>query len=249
MKMRNFGYNDLRVHLFDYDVSDIVAHMPPADDPIWDLDTRRQIDPVWGLGATRSIIFKWFVDLTFDWKHSPDVTPFVHNFHMDSPLWAATKPLIDQLEEYHNGVAVRAYFSELAPNSEIERHHDGDCLLVPLVPKSMVAVITNDSEVIEFNEFTIDTLDSPVATELPIELGKVYEFDNMRLHTGINRGSTRRVWLIVDILPNDFQECILSGGYGEYPVTTLYATDRTITYTAYPENGRVEVNNRTYIDR
>jgi hypothetical protein len=230
MKMRNFTDDTLKVHLFDYDVSDIVANMPPDEDPIWALDTRRQEDPAWGLGATKSIIFKWFVDPNFDWKHSQDVDPFVDKFHMDTELWALAKPLVEQIEAHHNGVAVRAYYSQLDPQSEVDRHGDGDCLLVPLVSKNIVALETNADDVVEINGFQ---------GALPV--GGVYEFDNINIHTEINRGLTRTVYLIVDVLPNDFQECIVSGGYGEYPVTNLYRTNRTIAYTANTETGRVDI--------
>lgn len=230
MKMRNFTDQTLKVHLFDYDVSDIVANMPPDEDPIWDLDTRRQAEPVWGLGATKSIIFKWFVDPNFDWKHSQDVDQFVDKFHMDTELWALAKPLVEQIEAHHNGVAVRAYYSKINPQSEIERHGDGDCLLVPLVSKHIVALENNADELFEVDG---------VRESVPV--GAVYEFDNISVHTRINRGLTRTVYLIVDVLPNDFQECIVSGGYGEYPVTNLYRTDRTITYTANTETGRVDL--------
>jgi hypothetical protein len=236
MKMRNFTAEDqLRNELFSYDISAIAALMPPDEDPIWDLDIRRQADPMWGLGATKSIIFKWFVDPDFEWMHSPDIDPFIHKFHEDTELWAATRPLIEQMEQHHNGVAVRAYFSKLNPQSEIDRHADGDCLLVPLVSKNVVSIETNDGDIFESN-----------GIELPLPLGEVYEINNVIEHIGINRGLTRRVLLVVDILPNDFQESIVSGGYGEYPVTNLYANDRTITLTAHPELGRVAVNHRSH---
>ena len=236
MKMRNFTAEDqLRNQLFSYDISAIAALMPPDEDPIWEQDTRRQADPLWGLGATKSIIFKWFVDPDFHWMHSREIDSFVHKFHEDTELWAATKPLIEQMEQHHNGVAVRAYFSKLDPESEIERHCDGDCLLVPLVSKNVVSIETNDGDIFE-----------SMGIELPLPLGEVYEINNLMEHIGINRGLTRRVLLVVDILPNDFQECVVSGGYGVYPVTTLYATNRTITYTANTEDGRVYVNGRSH---
>jgi hypothetical protein len=236
MKMRNFtDESTLRVHLFDYDISDIAALMPPDEDPIWDLDIRRQADPMWGLSATKSIIFKWFVDPSFDWNHSQEIDPFIHKFHEDTELWAATRPLIEQMEQHHNGVAVRAYFSKLNPQSEIDRHADGDCLLVPLVSKNVVSIETNNGDIFESN-----------GIELPLPLGEVFEINNVIEHIGINRGLTRRILLVVDILPHDFQEAIVSGGYGEYPVTNLYANDRTITLTAHPELGRVAVNHRSH---
>jgi hypothetical protein len=235
MKMHNFTEEDLRVHLFDYDISSIAALMPPDEDPIWDLDIRRQADPLWGLSATKSVIFKWFVDPNFDWKHSQEIDPFIHKFHEDTELWAATRPLIEQMEQHHNGVAVRAYFSKLNPQSEIDRHADGDCLLVPLVSKNIVSIETNDGDIFESKDI-----------ELPLPLGEVFEINNLIEHIGINRGLTRRILLVVDILPHDFQECVVSGGYGEYPVTNLYANDRTITYTPNMEDGRVYVNHRSH---
>ena len=235
MKMRNFTGQTLKVHLFDYDVSDIVANMPPEEDPIWDLDTRRQDNPVWGVGATKSIIFKWFDDPNFEWNHSQEIDSFVDKFHVDTELWSLAEPLVEQIEAYHNGVAVRAYYSQLDPQTEIDRHGDGDCLTVPLVSKNIVAIETNADDVLE-----IDNIREP----MPV--GEVYEYDNINTHTQINRGLTRTVYLIVDVLPNDFQECIVSGGYGEYPVTNLYRTNRTITYTANTETGRVELNHHSH---
>ena len=106
---------------------------------------------------------------------------------------------------------------------------------MPLVSKNIVSIETNDGDIFESN-----------GIELPLPLGEVYEINNVIEHIGINRGLTRRVLLVVDILPNDFQECVISGGYGEYPVTNLYATNRTITYTANTEDGRVYVNGRSH---
>lgn len=234
MKMRNFTDEDLRINLFSYDVSDLLANMPSDEDPIWDLDIRRQADPVWGLGATKSIIFKWFVDPNFEWNHSQDIDPFIDKFHMDTELWSIVKPLVEQIENHHNGVAVRAYLSKLDPESMIARHADGDCPLVPLVSKNHVAIETNDQDVFEL-----------YGVEVPMPAGEVYEIDNMNVHTGINRGLVRRVHLLVDVLPHDFQECILSGGYGEYPVNYLYRTDRTISYLLNRELGRFNVVGRS----
>lgn len=227
MKMRNFTDEDLRINLFSYDVSDLLANMPADGDPIWDVDTRRQADPVWGLGATKSIIFKWFFDPNFEWNHNQNIDPYIDKFHMDTELWSIVKPLVEQIEAHHNGVAVRAYLSKLDPESEIARHSDGDCPLVPLVSKNHVAIVTNEQDVFEL-----------CGVEVPMPAGEVYEIDNMNVHTGINRGSEHRIHLLVDVLPNDFQECIVSGGYGEYPVTNLYRTNRTISYNLDREVGR-----------
>ena len=233
--MLNFTEEDLRVLLFNYDVSNIINHMSSDEDEIWNLDTRRQADPLWGLSATRSIIFKWFVDPNFEWNHSKEIDPFIDKFHMDTELWSIVKPLVEKIEEHHGGVAVRAYLSKLNPESMIDRHGDGDCLLVPLISKNIIAIETNEQDVFEID-----------GVELPMPVGEAYEVDNMSIHTGINRGLSRRIYLIVDVLPDNFQDCIISGGYGEYPVTNLYRTDRTISYIVDRETGRVKVSQRSH---
>ncbi len=172
------------VRLFDYPVADILAHLPPASSPLWDLAQFRQ-HRYQRHGATRSIVFLW---LENTWQ--PGEAPIVMRGHYASPeLTAAVTACAARLSEALGGQPVKLLLAELAPGGSIAEHTDQPPALT-CVHRCHVPIETND-EVI----FAVD------GHPYRLEAGVAYEFDNTRKHSVENRGATRRVHLLCDVMP------------------------------------------------
>jgi hypothetical protein len=182
MKMDSFRIGEKRQFLFSHDVSDILDAIPPDEDPIWNADRTRQSNPNWKVTETRSLIFIWSNNFN-------DTDQRLRN----SALWQALEPLIRRLEAHFTGRAVRAFIANLPVGGMIPQHADGGDLLVPAVNRCHVALETNPS---------VEFLIGGEAFTFPI--GEVFEIANVDVHAVRNRGMTRRLHLIVDILPDDY---------------------------------------------
>jgi hypothetical protein len=175
MKMKTFRVGERRQFVFSHDVTSIIAAIPPDPDPIWDADRTRQSNPNWQVTETRSLIFIWSDNFT----HTDERL-------QSSSLWLAIEPLVRRLEAHFAGRAVPA-------GGSIPAHADGGDLLVPAVNRCHVALETNPS---------VEFLIGGEAFTFPI--GHVFEIANVDMHAVTNRGSNRRLHLIVDILPADY---------------------------------------------
>jgi len=229
MKMDQFKPGEFRKFLFEYNVSEILKQLPDDLDPIWDADTRRQSTEYWGFHGTRSIIFKWCSDPNFDLKlESLDILSFVKSFNQNTRLWKSIKPLCNKLEDYFNGVVIRAFIANIPAGSSTTPHEDIGCILVPMVHRNHAALETNEDV-----DFIIKD------KNFKFEIGSVYEIDNMSIHDAINRSkSLRRIHLIIDILPNDFKSAILDNNNGT--TTVKFGSNRISRYRRNLVNGKLE---------
>jgi Aspartyl/Asparaginyl beta-hydroxylase len=180
--MQSFRVGEKRQFLFSHNVSDIVALIPMDQDPIWDADKTRQSNPLWKLTETRSLIFIW-----------SDTFSDTEERHRNSKLWGAIHPLVRRLEAHFAGAAKRVFIANLPVGGGIPPHADGGDLLVPTVNRCHIALETNP-----LVEFLIG------GEPFTFPVGDVFEISNVDVHAVSNRGSIRRLHLIVDVLPDDY---------------------------------------------
>lgn len=176
MKLAGFADNQTCLHINSFDVS---AIHPGTD--FWDEDDTRKV-PEWEVSESRSIIFRW--------STQPGVVQIRHE---DSELWQSLKPIVEYLESYHKGRAVRVFLADLPPGATIAPHMDGGDELVNLVNRNSMAIVTNPDV-----EYLIDGI------RHRFDPGECYEINNLMLHEVRNNGSTQRIHLLVDVLPHDW---------------------------------------------
>jgi len=171
------------VALFDYPIADIVAALPDAGSPVWDLATFRQNNFA-PHAVTRSIVFRWPAP---GWK--PGSAPVVLRATvLPADLTAAIDACADRIATEVGGEAVRVTLAELPPGGRIEAHHDIGNLT--LIHRCHLPIVTSDDAVL-----TVERKPHR------LRAGTVYDFDNTRLHSAANRGPAPRVHLLCDVLP------------------------------------------------
>jgi hypothetical protein len=169
--------------LFDYCIDELVAVLPGEADPLWDQYRLRQ-QRFEVHDATRSIIFKWTA------VQPSGAHAILSSSYAPAPLTDAVMACGDRLAQAYAGTAMSLLLTELGPGRRIARHRDSGELL-ERTHRCHLPIITNPEV-----GFLID--DQPHQ----LRAGTVYEVDNMRSHAVVNAGSTRRIHLICNILPN-----------------------------------------------
>lgn len=164
-------------------VGALLAALPAAGDPIWNqFAMRRQMTMH---AATRTIAIVWGNLI----KGTNDPVIFETDY-VPQPLRAAAKACGSALAELVGGGAIsRLMLVDLPAGAEVLPHRD----IAPIITiprRCHLPVETNDQVL-----FVIDGIDHR------LEAGQGYEFDNTRQHSVANRGTTRRVHLICDIMP------------------------------------------------
>ncbi len=164
-------------------VDDLLAVLPGADDELWERFTLRR--RMLGHAATKTIAMVWGDTVEgFDEPviFEPDYAP--------EPLRAAAKACADQLVvRLGGGRITRLMLVDLPAGAEVVPHRDTKPIIID-PRRCHVPVVTNEAV-----SFVIDGIDHHLA------VGQAYEVDNTREHSVANRGTTRRVHLICDVMP------------------------------------------------
>jgi len=159
------------------------AVLPDANDPLWDQFAIRQ--KMMGHEATRSIAIIWGRLIAgFD-----DPVMFEPDYVPEAVRSAAKECGRRVVELVGTGTITRLVLVDLPAGAEVLPHRD----LAPIITmprRCHVPVETN-----EFVSFVVDDIDHR------LEVGQAYEFDNTRRHAVANRGATRRIHLICDVMP------------------------------------------------
>ncbi|HEX7851104.1 MAG TPA: aspartyl/asparaginyl beta-hydroxylase domain-containing protein [Sphingomonas sp.] len=159
------------------------AALPDAEDPVWDQFTLRQ--RMMGHAATRTIAIVWGRIIEgFD-------TPVIFETETaPEPVRVAAKACGARLAELAGGGTItRLMLVDLPAGAEVQPHRDV-APIITLPRRCHLPVETNDQV-----SFVVD------GTDYRLAAGQAYEFDNTLQHGVANRGTTRRVHLICDIMP------------------------------------------------
>lgn len=168
--------------LFDVPIDDILAALPPAADPVWDVFRLRQ-QRFAVHDDTRSIAFQWSAR-ALTGSHTVMTSSY------PSPALAeAVNACAARLAQAYHGTVESLLLTELGPGRHIARHRDSGPLL-ERTHRCHLPVVTNPDVT-----FMIDDIGHHLCA------GTAYEVDNMRPHAVANDGATARIHLICNILP------------------------------------------------
>lgn len=113
----------------------------------------------------------------------------IRNMPLYDKYYPLIEPILEKLKTYYDYEEYVALLARLQPGAIVNNHSDsGDFL--EYIHRIHVPIITNTN-----SKYTIENETMHWAT------GKMYEFDNMRLHGAINEGSEDRVHLIINLYP------------------------------------------------
>lgn len=167
-----------------YNVDGILKKLDDFDSQ-WFLDTTRQNDY-----EVHKLTNSYFI-----YEHSNKWTygsPYNIEYRCtDNELFKMIEPIIQDLEQIHNGKVGKCLFIKLPAKKMVFEHRDnGDYLNA--ARRHHIAIKTNPMTFFKIDEERKNML-----------VGDCWEINNMRLHAVQNNGDTDRVHLLIDILPND----------------------------------------------
>jgi hypothetical protein len=176
-------FNGKIKELMTCDVSEVLSELPAFDSPLWSINKGRQE----GCSIhtdTLNIIIKGVG------KHW-DGVPIQPKLYADYPaaLTKAVCEIADKVGEVLNGMVTNATLIMLPAGKKVRLHKD--FFPLNLVHRCHIPVVTNEE-----STFTLLT------TNFKLEKGIVYEINNQLPHKAENNGSTPRIHLLVDVLPN-----------------------------------------------
>lgn len=173
------------IHRGDFDVSKILNYLKEYDSE-WLSDTSRQ-NTYQAHKETNSI---FIYDYSADWKIGE---PYSIQQKTDSKeLIELVDPLIKYLEKIHDGRVAKTVFIKLPPAKNVHKHVDfGDYL--ESIRRHHVAIATNKDVAFIIN-----------GKKKNMSVGEIWEVNNNKEHQVWNDGSTDRIHLMIDIIPNKF---------------------------------------------
>lgn len=169
--------------LREHDISDILKHLPDANDPLWVLDTSRQTEKPQHI-YTKNIRF---VTVGAGWDGTAGKA--VETKLFSEPLTNACMKVAQEIADVVGGVLNHVVLIMLPPGCKVLKHIDSFPLTK--IHRCHVPIITNDQ-----CEFTL------VTTKVAMEVGSSYEINNQLPHDAENKGTTPRIHLLVDVFPN-----------------------------------------------
>jgi hypothetical protein len=108
----------------------------------------------------------------------------------NKPLLDLIMPIIKKLEEIHDGKVGKTLFIDLPPVKDVLPHTDKRDYL-NMVRRHHIPIITNE----KVNFFV-------GGESINMKEGECWEINNSLLHSVDNQGTTNRIHLMIDIMPN-----------------------------------------------
>jgi hypothetical protein len=169
----------------NFDVSEIKKVVSNFDEE-WYLDTSRQktLDPLKG---TLTYFLK-----SYEPFWTPEDTYSTKINYEDSEIWKLVNPIINSLENIHNGKMGRVMISKLLAGEDVDVHID---------PGQYAGVVRRNHIPLETNDGVVFS----VAGEfVNMKEGECWEINNNKPHGIKNKYKLDRIHLIVDIIPNKY---------------------------------------------
>jgi hypothetical protein len=169
----------------NHDVSDILNKLLSYPEEEWWIDrTRQQMFPFVHKDTTTLFVS----EITATWELGQPFEPTVRL--KDPELWKMVEPIISHYEKKYDGKAGKVAFLRLPVNKVVYPHRDeGDYL--GLVHRHHIAIQTNEDAI-----FSVDK------EEKHMKPGDCWEINNAKTHGVANNGTTNRIHLLFDIMPN-----------------------------------------------
>lgn len=168
-----------------FDVSKILDHLLTYSDE-WFVDQERQTEYKVHKETNSIFIYdhttNWFIGQKYDLKVNDS----------QSVMRELVSPIIKSLESIHNGKVGKCLFIKLPANKSVGEHTDKMDYL-GAVRRHHIAITTNEDVTFFVNKESKN-----------MKVGECWEINNSLPHSVENNGSTDRIHLLLDILPNQF---------------------------------------------
>ena len=171
-------------YLKNYEISEIKSEINKLEKE-WQEDTHRQD----GFPIHKETVTYFLTDYPLEWEIGDPYTGSVRN--PESKLYTLVKPIIEDLEQFHNGRVGRAIFPKLSANKDIGGHVDGGGYL-EVVRRHHIPIITNSDVWFNVGKGWINMFE-----------GECWEINNRKWHEVSNESNQDRVHLLIDIIPNE----------------------------------------------
>ena len=168
-----------------FDISEIKKIINSFDDE-WYLNTVRQ-EAHDDLKQTISYFLK---NYDVKWETSDSYTTEVND--KDSEIWKLVRPIVNDLENIHDGKVGRVMISKLFDGKDIAVHSDPGHYL-GVVRRNHVPIETNDGVIF-----------SVAGESVNMKEGECWEINNNKPHSVKNKSKLDRIHLIIDIIPNKY---------------------------------------------
>ena len=168
-----------------FDVSKISDYLLTYSDE-WFLDKERQM--AYEVHKETNSIFiydhatNWFIGNKYNLK--------INN--AQSAMIELVSPIVKSLESIHDGKVGKCLFIKLPPNKSVGEHTDKMDYL-GAARRHHIPITTNEDVLFFVNKESKN-----------MKIGECWEINNSLLHSVENNGSTERIHLMLDILPNKF---------------------------------------------
>jgi hypothetical protein len=168
-----------------FDVSKIKQIINNFDEE-WYLDTSRQqtLDPLKG---TRTYFLKNYEPF---WETTHPYITAINDG--DSEIWKLVRPIVNYLEDIHDGKVGRIMISKLLAGEDVDVHMD---------PGQYAGVVRRNHVPIETNDGVIFSV---AGESVNMKEGECWEINNNKPHGIKNKYKLDRVHLIIDVIPNKY---------------------------------------------
>lgn len=137
-------------------------------------------------------------------KYNKETTQFYSVMDFDDELTMLTKPVVEEINKFlPDYVPALCQLATILPGQELKWHIDV-FLYQQFTNKLHIPIITNDNSY--FDAFVNDEY----VDRVNMKVGQVYNIDNLTLHRSINKGSTPRTHLIIDVIKKDTVEQLMT---------------------------------------
>jgi len=152
----------------------------------WKINTYRQNQ----IDTTHKYTESYYINIpVIGWKSNNSF--LTQNVCENKKLDILTKPIVQYLEQLHNGKAGIVMYIKLLPNSNVKEHIDNGEYLNS-VRRHHIPIKTNNKVLFVVNE-----------EKKNMNIGECWEINNNKPHMVLNDGD-ERIHLLIDIMPNKF---------------------------------------------
>ena len=177
-------HEDFRLrYLKNYNISEIQSEIYKLEEE-WLEDTHRQEI----FEEHKETVTYFLTDYSLEWKIGDTYPGSVRN--PESQLYSLVKPIIEELEQFHDGRVGRTIFPKLSANKNIKGHCDGGEYL-SVVRRHHIPIITNPDVWFNVGKGWVNMFE-----------GECWEINNRKWHEVSNESDKDRVHLLIDIIPN-----------------------------------------------
>jgi hypothetical protein len=139
-------------------------------------------------------------------KYNKETTQFYSTMDFDDELTVLAKPIAEEINKFlPDYVPALCQLATILPGQQLKWHIDV-FLYQQFTNKLHIPISTNEDSF--FDVF----VDDDCVDRVNMKVGSIYNINNLALHRSINKGTTPRTHLIIDVIKKDTVEKLLDMG-------------------------------------